>query len=53
MLGAIGKAVQKQVSPMRSTITESNYRRQVASTLAQRLVQALAHGAAPSPAMTR
>ena len=43
LLAAIGKAVQKQVSPMRSTITESNYRRQVAATLAQRLVQELAH----------
>ena len=46
LLAAVGKAVQKQVSPMRSTITESNYRRQVASTLAQRLVQELAQGAA-------
>ena len=46
MLATIGKAVQKQVSPMRSTITESNYRRQVARTLAQRLVHALAHGVA-------
>ncbi len=46
LLAAVGKAVQKQVSPMRSTITESNYRRQVASTLAQRLVRELAHGAA-------
>ncbi len=47
MLAAIGKAVQKQVSPMRSTVTESNYRRQVASTLAQRLVHELAHRAPP------
>ncbi len=47
MLGAIGKAVQKQVSPMRSTLTESNYRRQVASTLAQRLAHELAHGKPP------
>ncbi len=46
VLAAVGKAVQKQVSPMRSTITESNYRRQVAATLATRLVQELAHGAA-------
>lgn len=46
LLAAVGKAVQKQVSPMRSTITESNYRRQVAATLARRLVQELADGAA-------
>jgi len=37
-LAALGKLVQKQVSPMRSTVTASNYRRQVASTLAQRLL---------------
>jgi 4-hydroxybenzoyl-CoA reductase subunit beta len=43
LLAAVGKAVQKQVSPMRSTTAESNYRRQVAATLAQRLVQELAH----------
>ena len=30
LLAAIGKLVQKQVSPMRSTVTESNYRRLVA-----------------------
>lgn len=46
MLATIGKAVQKQVSPMRSTITDSNYRRQVARILAQRLVHTLAHGVA-------
>ena len=37
-LVALGKLVQKQVSPMRSTVTASNYRRQVASVLAQRLL---------------
>ena len=37
-LAALGKLVQKQVSPMRSTVTASNYRRQVASVLAQRLL---------------
>lgn len=42
LLGALGKLVQKQVSPMRSTVTASNYRRQVASVLAQRLVSELA-----------
>jgi 4-hydroxybenzoyl-CoA reductase subunit beta len=37
-LTALAKLVQKQVSPMRSTVTASNYRRQVASMLAQRLL---------------
>ncbi|MFZ4478555.1 MAG: 4-hydroxybenzoyl-CoA reductase subunit beta [Rhodoferax sp.] len=37
-LTALAKLVQKQVSPMRSTVTASNYRRQVASVLAQRLL---------------
>jgi 4-hydroxybenzoyl-CoA reductase subunit beta len=45
LLGALGKLVQKQVSPMRSTVTQSNYRRQVASVLAQRLVKDLAAAA--------
>ena len=40
-LSALGKLVQKQVSPMRSTVTASNYRRQVASVLAQRLLTEL------------
>jgi 4-hydroxybenzoyl-CoA reductase subunit beta len=38
----VGKLVQKQVSPMRSTVTPSNYRRQVASALTQRLLRELA-----------
>ncbi len=46
LIAAVGKAVQKQVSPMRSTTTESNYRRQVAATMAQRLVRSLADEAA-------
>jgi 4-hydroxybenzoyl-CoA reductase subunit beta len=46
MLAALDKLVQKQVRPMRSTVTHSNYRRQVASVLAQRLVRELA---APVP----
>ena len=45
-LSALGKLVQKQVSPMRTTATQSNYRRQVAVVLAQRLLSDLA-GAAP------
>ena len=49
LIAAVGKAVQKQVSPMRSTTTESNYRRQVAATLAQRLIDALAGEAAEAP----
>ena len=41
-LARLGKLVQKQVSPMRTTVTPSNYRRQVATVLAQRLVRELA-----------
>jgi len=49
MLAGLGKLVQKQVSPMRTTVTHSNYRRQVASVLAQRLVRELAQRGAASP----
>ena len=42
LVARVGKLVQKQVSPMRSTITPSNYRRQVAATLTQRLLRELA-----------
>ena len=38
-LALLGKLVAKQVSPMRTTATASNYRRQVASVLAQRLLR--------------
>ena len=41
-LAALGKLVQKQVSPMRSTVTSSNHRRVVAAVLAQRLLRELA-----------
>jgi 4-hydroxybenzoyl-CoA reductase subunit beta len=41
-LAALGKLVQKQVSPMRTTVTQSNYRRQVAAVFAQRLARELA-----------
>ena len=41
-LAALGKLVHKQVSPMRTTVTQSNYRRLVAGVLAQRLVRELA-----------
>jgi 4-hydroxybenzoyl-CoA reductase subunit beta len=41
LLTQLGKRVQKQVSPMRTTVTQSNYRRQVAAVLAQRLVTEL------------
>ena len=44
MLSSLAKLVQKQVSPMRTTATASNYRRQVAAVLAQRLVSELARG---------
>ena len=39
---ALGKLVAKQVSPMRTTATASNYRRQVASAMARRLLRELA-----------
>lgn len=42
LLRKLGKLVQQQASPMRSTVTASNYRRQVAATMAQRLVRELA-----------
>ena len=38
----LGKLVAKQVSPMRTTATASNYRRQVASALARRMLRELA-----------
>jgi 4-hydroxybenzoyl-CoA reductase subunit beta len=41
MLSSLAKLVQKQVSPMRTTVTASNYRRQVAAVLAQRLLREL------------
>jgi len=44
LLRKLGKLVQQQASPMRSTVTPSNYRRQVAATLAQRLLRELAAG---------
>ena len=48
LLAQLGKRVQKQVSPMRSTATPSNHRRLVAAALAQRLVLELA--GTPTPA---
>ena len=42
LVARVGKLVQKQVSPMRSTTTPSNYRRQVATALTQRLLRELA-----------
>ena len=44
LLAALGKLVSKQVSPMRSTVTQSNHRRLVAVVTAQRLVRELAEG---------
>jgi 4-hydroxybenzoyl-CoA reductase subunit beta len=41
LLKALGKRIGKQVSPMRTTTTASNYRRQVAIVLAQRLLREL------------
>lgn len=48
-LALLGKRVAKQVSPMRTTVTASNYRRQVASVLAQRLLRDLAAGRTAQP----
>jgi len=42
MIAALGKLVQKQASPMRTAVTSSNYRRQVAAVLAKRLLVELA-----------
>jgi 4-hydroxybenzoyl-CoA reductase subunit beta len=41
----VGKLVRQQVSPMRSTVTPSNYRRQVAAALVQRLLLEMAGSA--------
>jgi 4-hydroxybenzoyl-CoA reductase subunit beta len=41
-LAALAKLVAKQVSPMRTTVTASNYRRQVAAVLVKRLLGELA-----------
>lgn len=46
MLDALGKLVQKQVSPMRTGVVAAHYRRQVAHVNTQRLVLALADQAA-------
>jgi 4-hydroxybenzoyl-CoA reductase subunit beta len=42
MLAALGKLIGRQVSPMRTTTTAANYRRQVAIALAQRLLREMA-----------
>jgi len=41
----LGKLVQRQVSPMRTTVNAANWRRQVAAVMAQRLVRELTGGA--------
>ena len=48
-LVALGKLVQKQVSPMRTTVTPSNYRRHVAAALATALVRELARAGSLPP----
>lgn len=42
LLARISKLVQKQTSPVRTTLVHANYRRQVAAVTAQRLVKELA-----------
>jgi 4-hydroxybenzoyl-CoA reductase subunit beta len=49
LLATLVKRVQQQTSPMRSTATPANYRRQVAAVLAQRLVRELAADDTTSP----
>ena len=49
LLARVAKLVQQQVSPMRSTATPSNYRRQVAVVLTQRLLRELASGSESAP----
>ncbi len=49
MLEQLGKLVQKQVSPMRSTVTPSHYRRLAAAALVQGLVRELAGDAPAAP----
>jgi len=44
LVAKVGKLVQQQVSPMRSTATPSNYRRQVATALVQKLLRDMAAG---------
>jgi len=44
LVARVGKLVAQQVSPMRSTATPSNYRRQVATALVQRLLREMAMG---------
>jgi 4-hydroxybenzoyl-CoA reductase subunit beta len=44
VIARVGKLVAQQVSPMRSTATPSNYRRQVAIALVQRLLREMAVG---------
>ena len=46
-LASLGKLVQKQVSPMRTTVTQSNYRRLVAAVHAQRLLRELSTALPP------
>ena len=41
LLQAIDRAVQKQVQPMRTTLTSANYRRLAAAALARRLTTQL------------
>lgn len=43
--GEIAKLVRKQASPMRTTLAQPDWRRQVAATMARRLVRELAGGA--------
>ena len=48
LLAQLGKLVQRQVAPMRTTAAAAQYRRAVAAALARRLVRDLAADAAPA-----
>jgi 4-hydroxybenzoyl-CoA reductase subunit beta len=50
LIAALGKLVQHQVAPMRSTLVAAQHRRLVAAALAQRLVRALANRQTGGPA---
>lgn len=47
LLRSVGTLVQRQVKPMRSTVTASHYLRLVAAATAQRLIGELAGAATP------
>jgi 4-hydroxybenzoyl-CoA reductase subunit beta len=49
LLAALGKRINRQISPVRTTVSSAYYRRRVAIVLAQRLLRQLATGEAAPP----